>query len=109
MVRELNGFKAHLIDGLEGVRDDWRELVGDGAEHGGGGKRRRRCSGKRLTVRSGWIASQDQGEANHGVVVAGVALWRRVGGERSSPELGRRVAMRVAGDRDRPGLFIGHR
>ena len=91
---------------VEGGRMRW---VSDGAEHGGGGKRRRRCSGKRLTVRSGWIASQDQGEAKQGVVVVGVALWRRVGGERSSPELGRRAAMRVAGDRDRPGLFIGHR
>ena len=64
MVRELHGFKAHLIDGLEGARDDRREVVGDGAELGGGEERRRGCSGKGSTAGSGGIASQGHGEAN---------------------------------------------
>ena len=64
MVRELHGFKAHLIDGLEGARDDWRELVGDGAELSGGVERRRGCSGKGSTAGSGEIASRGHGETN---------------------------------------------
>ena len=64
MVRELHGFKAHLIDGLEGVRDDWRELVRDGAKLSGGEERRRGCSSKGSTAGSGGIASQGHGEAN---------------------------------------------
>ena len=39
MVRELQGFKVHLIDGSEEARGDRRKLVGDGAELGGGTKR----------------------------------------------------------------------
>ena len=35
MARELQGFKAHLMDGLEGAWDGRRELVGGGAELGG--------------------------------------------------------------------------
>ena len=46
MVRELQGFKAHLIDGSEEARDDRRKLVGDGAELGGEEERGRGCSGK---------------------------------------------------------------
>jgi len=62
-------------------------LIGDGAEHGGGGERRRRCSGKGSTARGVWLASWGQGEANQGVVVVGVVLRRRVDGGQSSPEL----------------------
>jgi hypothetical protein len=39
------------------------------------------------------LASRAQGETNQGVVVVGVALWRQVGGEQSSPELGKRAAV----------------
>ena len=46
MVRELQGFKAHLIDGSEEARGDRRKLIGDGAELGSGEERRRGCSGK---------------------------------------------------------------
>ena len=45
--------------------------------------------------RGGGLASQAQGEANQGVVGVGGGLWRRVGGEQSSPELGERAAVEV--------------
>ena len=64
MVRELQGFKAHLIDGSEEARDDRRKLVGNGAELGGGEERRRGCSGKGSMAGSGGIASRGHGEAN---------------------------------------------
>ena len=64
MAREQEGIKAHLMDGLDGARDGRRELVGDGAEHDGGGGRRRWCSGKELATQGGWLASRSHGEAN---------------------------------------------
>ena len=64
MVRELQGFKAHMIDGSEEARDDQRKLVGDGVDLGGGEERRRGCSGKGSTAGSGEIASRDHGEIN---------------------------------------------
>jgi hypothetical protein len=42
----------------------------------------------------GWLASRSQGEADQGVVVVGVGLWRRVGGRPGSPELGRDAAVK---------------
>ena len=64
MVRELQGFKAHMIDGSEEARDDRRMLVGDGAELGGEEERRRGCSGKESMAESEGIASRGHGEAN---------------------------------------------
>ena len=100
---------AHLLDGLDGARDGWRVLVGDGAEHGGGGKRRRGWSGRGMAMKGGELASRAQGEANQGVVVVGVALWRRVGGEHGSPELEGRAAVEVCHQLSSAGLFIGLR
>ena len=64
MVRELQVFKAHLIDGSEEARDDRRKLVGDGAELGSGEELRRGCSGKGSTAGSGGISSRGHSEAN---------------------------------------------
>ena len=64
MVRELQGFKAHLMDGLAGVRDGQRELVGSSVELGGEEERRRGCSGKESMAESEGIASRGHGEAN---------------------------------------------
>ena len=77
------------------------------AECGGGGARRWRCSDRGMAVRGGGLASRGQGEANQGVVEVGVGRWRWVHGGQGSPELEKSAAVRVAGDRDRPGLFIG--
>ena len=55
---------VHLLDGLDGARDGRRVLVGDGAEHGGGGKRRRGWSGKGMATRGCGLASRAQGEAS---------------------------------------------
>jgi len=64
VVREVQGFKGHLIDGSEEARDERRKLVGDGAELGGGEERRRGCSSKGSMAGSGGIASWGHGEAN---------------------------------------------
>jgi len=77
---------VHLIDGSEEARDDRRNLVGDGAELGGGEERRRGCSGKGSTAGSGGIASRGHGKANKGVRMVGVGLWWWVGGGQRSPE-----------------------
>jgi len=42
--------------------------------------------GKGMAARSGGLASRGQGEADQGVVVVGVGLWRRAHGWQSSPE-----------------------
>ena len=62
--RELQGFKAHLMDGLVGARDGQRELVGSSVELGGEEERRRGCSSKESMVESEGIASRGHGEAN---------------------------------------------
>ena len=49
---------------LEGGGSRLEGLAGNEAEHGGGGERRRRCSGKGTAARGGGIASRDQGKAN---------------------------------------------
>jgi len=64
VVRELQGFKAHLIDGSEEARDDRRKLIGDGTELDGREEWRRGCSGKGSMAGSGGIASRGHGEAN---------------------------------------------
>ena len=53
MAREQEGIKAHLMDGLDGARDGRRDLVDNGAEHGGGGEWRRGCSGRGMAMRGG--------------------------------------------------------
>ena len=84
---------AHMLDGLDGARDGRRVLVGDGAEHGGGGKRRRGWSGKGMATRGCGLASRAQGEANQGVEKVGEGLWRLVDGGQGLPELEERAAV----------------
>jgi hypothetical protein len=85
--REVQWVIAHLLEGLGGARDGRRRLVGNGVGSGGGGERRRGCSGKGMAGLRGWLASRDQGESNKGIVEAGVALWRWVDGGQSSLEM----------------------
>ena len=42
-------------------------------------------------------------------MVVEAALWRRVGGEHGSPELGERTAVEGCHQLSSAGLFIGHR
>ena len=79
--------KAHLLMCLKGWIGDWRGLVGDGAGHGGGGARRWWCSSRGKAGLEGWWALWDQGEAREEVMVVGAALWRRVDGGQSLPEM----------------------
>jgi len=84
---------AHMLDGLDGARDGRRVLVGDGAEHGGGGKRRRGWSCRGMAMKGGELASRAQGEANQGVEKVGEGLWRLVDGGQGLPELEERAAV----------------
>ena len=54
---EVEQVKAHLMVALGEARGGRRGLVGVGAEHDGGGDRRRGCSGKGTATRSGGLAS----------------------------------------------------
>jgi len=58
------GFEAHLLVCLKGAWSGRKRLVGDSVEHGGGGERRRGCSGNGSTARGGGKASRVQGGAN---------------------------------------------
>ena len=107
MAREQEGIKAHLMDGLDGTRDGWRELVGDGVELGGGDERRLWCSGKGMARRGGGKASRAQCGASWRVMWVGGGLWQRVHSGQGLPELGEGAVVRYAGDGVRPGLFIG--
>ena len=55
---ELQSVKAHLMEGLDGVRDRQKGFVGEERSTAVGDERRRGRSGKRSTARGGGIASR---------------------------------------------------
>ena len=92
---------------LNGVRGDWRGFVGEEQNTAARGARRRRCFGRGKVMRDGGLDLQAQGEAIQGVVVVRGVLWQCVDDGQGSPEWEEGVRRWMAGDEDRPGLFIG--
>ena len=75
------GGRGEALGTLGSRRDGRRWAVHGGQGDGGGGKRRRGCSGEDWARGGGRLASWRRGKANGGVGVGGEAAVRRLRGE----------------------------